>query len=194
MTRQIVKGLVLAAFVASTLAEDRGQASSEHPIKTVRVIVMENQNWSSIQGNRSAPYMNQTLLPIAFHAEQYFPPNNHPSLPNYLWIEAGTNFGILHAWTDRRHFPKGQRCLLATVGRICGRFHAVSAAGRIWLLSRLGLPISPSQLAIILALPAWLICRGRPPNDVSLERHLLGHSHRLPSFIRPHLINTVEVA
>lgn len=40
--------------------------------------------------------MNQTLLPIASHAEHYFnPPNNHPSLPNYIWIEAGTNFGIL---------------------------------------------------------------------------------------------------
>jgi phosphatidylinositol-3-phosphatase len=57
---------------------------------------MENQNWSSIKGNKSAPYMNQTFLPMASHAEQYFnPPNNHPSLPNYLWLEAGTNFGIL---------------------------------------------------------------------------------------------------
>ncbi len=28
-------------------------------------------------------------------AEQYYnPPNMHPSLPNYLWLEAGTNFGI----------------------------------------------------------------------------------------------------
>jgi phospholipase C len=34
---------------------------------------------------------------MASHAEQYFnPPNNHPSLPNYLWLEAGTNFGILN--------------------------------------------------------------------------------------------------
>jgi hypothetical protein len=62
----------------------------------VWVIVMENQNWSSIKGNTSVPYINKTLLPMASHAEQYFnPPNNHPSLPNYIWIEAGTNFGIL---------------------------------------------------------------------------------------------------
>ena len=34
---------------------------------------------------------------MASHAELYFnPPNNHPSLPNYLWIEAGTTFGILN--------------------------------------------------------------------------------------------------
>jgi hypothetical protein len=56
---------------------------------------MENQNWSSIKGSKSAPYINNTVLPIASHAEQYFnPPNIHPSLPNYLWMEAGTNFGI----------------------------------------------------------------------------------------------------
>lgn len=30
------------------------------------------------------------------HAEQYYnPPGIHPSLPNYLWLEAGTNFGHL---------------------------------------------------------------------------------------------------
>ena len=57
---------------------------------------MENTDWSSIKGSSSAPYINRTLLPIASHAEQYYnPPNNHPSLPNYLWLEAGTNFGIL---------------------------------------------------------------------------------------------------
>jgi len=36
------------------------------------------------------------LLDTAAHAEQYFnPPGNHPSQPNYLWLEAGTNFGVL---------------------------------------------------------------------------------------------------
>jgi len=60
----------------------------------VFLIVMENTDWSSIKGSASAPYIN-SLLPIAAHAEQYYnPPNNHPSLPNYLWLEAGTNFGI----------------------------------------------------------------------------------------------------
>jgi PKD repeat protein len=64
-------------------------------IQTVFVIPMENQNWSSILGSSSAPYINNTLLPMASHAEQYFnPPGLHPSLPNYLWLEAGTNFGI----------------------------------------------------------------------------------------------------
>ena len=64
-------------------------------IKTVFVIVMENHNWSSIKGSTSAPYINTTLLPMASYAEQYYnPPGVHPSEPNYLWLEAGTNFGI----------------------------------------------------------------------------------------------------
>jgi phosphatidylinositol-3-phosphatase len=65
-------------------------------IQTVFVILMENHNWSEVKGRADAPYINQTLLPMASHAEQYFsPPGIHPSLPNYLWLEAGTNFGIL---------------------------------------------------------------------------------------------------
>jgi phosphatidylinositol-3-phosphatase len=63
--------------------------------KHVFLIVMENHNWSDIKNNPSAPYINHTLLPIASYAEQYYnPPGNHPSEPNYLWLEAGTNFGI----------------------------------------------------------------------------------------------------
>ncbi len=65
------------------------------PTRTVFLIVMENHNWSQIKGSRSAPYINNVLLPMASHAEQYYnPPRNHPSEPNYLWLEAGTNFGI----------------------------------------------------------------------------------------------------
>ena len=65
------------------------------PAPTVFVIVMANQNWASISGNAAAPYINNNLLLMASHAEQYHnPPGNHPDLPNYLWLEAGTNFGV----------------------------------------------------------------------------------------------------
>jgi hypothetical protein len=61
----------------------------------VFLILMENHNWSAILGSSSAPYINQQLLPMASHAEQYFnPPNLHPSEPNYIWLEAGSNLGI----------------------------------------------------------------------------------------------------
>jgi hypothetical protein len=64
-------------------------------IKTVFVILMENHNWSSIKGSASAPYINNTLLPMGAHAENYVNlPGIHPSEPNYIWLEAGTNFGI----------------------------------------------------------------------------------------------------
>jgi len=63
--------------------------------KNVFLIMMENHNWSNIKNNPSAPYINNTLLPTSSYAEQYYnPPGNHPSEPNYLWLEAGTNFGI----------------------------------------------------------------------------------------------------
>lgn len=71
-----------------------------HHVRTVFLIVMENHNWTgdetgNIKGNHDAPYINYTLLPMASYAQNYKnPPGNHPSLPNYLWIEAGTNFGI----------------------------------------------------------------------------------------------------
>jgi len=69
-------------------------ATGGQPIKTVFLILMENHNWSTITPS-AAPYINNTLLAVGSHAEQYFnAPGIHPSLPNYLWLEAGTNFGI----------------------------------------------------------------------------------------------------
>jgi hypothetical protein len=87
--------LLFALSTAVSAAAEGGKVPAGGRIRTVWIIVMENQDWSSIKGNKSAPFINQTLLPQASHAEQYFnPPSIHPSLPNYLWIEAGTNFGI----------------------------------------------------------------------------------------------------
>jgi hypothetical protein len=64
-------------------------------LRTVFLIMMENHNWSDIKQNSSAPYINQTLLPMASYAEEFYnPPGIHPSEPNYLWLEAGTNFGV----------------------------------------------------------------------------------------------------
>jgi hypothetical protein len=62
----------------------------------VFVILLENYTWSSFQGNPEAPFINGTLLPRSSYCGQYYnPPGLHPSEPNYLWLEAGTNFGIL---------------------------------------------------------------------------------------------------
>lgn len=81
---------------AASRPSGRGGATARRrALRTVFLIVMENHDWSGIKGNPSAPYINHTLLPMASHAERYYtPPGNHPSLPNYLWLEAGTSFGI----------------------------------------------------------------------------------------------------
>ena len=85
-----------------TPAQPHVATASAQPVSTsainnkhVFLILMENHNWSDIKNNSSAPYINNTLLPMASYAEQYYnPPGNHPSEPNYLWLEAGANFGI----------------------------------------------------------------------------------------------------
>src|SRR5438552_6404190 len=76
-------------------------------VKTVWLILMENHNWTGnnagaafgdpdLKGNPLAPYLNGFVLHHAAHSERFFnPPANHPSQPNYLWLEAGTNFGVL---------------------------------------------------------------------------------------------------
>ena len=74
----------------------QAQESTPLPVSvpTVFVILMENHNWSEIKDNPSAPYIN-SLLGQGAHAEAYYnPPGLHPSEPNYLWLEAGTNFGV----------------------------------------------------------------------------------------------------
>ena len=87
-----------AATLGSQQAEPN--AAVVHHIRTVFLIVMENHNWTGngsadIAGNLSAPYINQTLIPMASYARNYNnPPGIHPSLPNYLWLEAGDTMGI----------------------------------------------------------------------------------------------------
>lgn len=81
-------------------------------IRTVFLIVMENKSWAQIANNPSAPYLNGGLLPSASYATGYFnPPGNHPSEPNYLWMEGGTSYGIqddddpaAHHLPHRDHF------------------------------------------------------------------------------------------
>ncbi len=92
---KICKSILLAiALLVPTIPIAKAQSNA--PI--VFLIVMENHNWAGSGGiatSAEAPYINKALVPTAAVAGNYFnPPGNHPSLPNYLWMEAGTNFGI----------------------------------------------------------------------------------------------------
>ncbi len=79
----------------TTTPEEARAARAGHAIKTIFVIMMENHDWSDIKASKVAPYINGTLLAAGAHAENYFnPPDNHPSEPNYIWLEAGDNLAI----------------------------------------------------------------------------------------------------
>src|SRR5215467_12426334 len=85
----------LPAPVPTTTSAPNPTPTATSTTRTIFLIMMENHNWSDIKNNSSASYINHTLLPMASYAEQYYnPPGIHPSEPNYLWLEAGTNFGI----------------------------------------------------------------------------------------------------
>ncbi len=85
-------------FVSSILLSATAIVHAQESKPVVFLIFLENHNWlgsGGIAGNPEAPYINKSLLPVAAVANNYFnPPGNHPSVPNYLWLEAGRNFGI----------------------------------------------------------------------------------------------------
>jgi hypothetical protein len=101
-----VEGPALEQSEAKSNNSDTASASMRK-VKTVWVIMMENKNWvgndtgasfgdPDLKGNPLAPYINKILAKMSAHPMQYFnPPGNHPSQPNYLWLEAGTNFGVV---------------------------------------------------------------------------------------------------
>ena len=81
------------------------------PIQTVFVIAMENHNLTQpssmtspeqILGNPAAPYLNSLMTPgnpnaqYTSYATQMInvAPGIHPSEPNYIWENAGNNFGV----------------------------------------------------------------------------------------------------
>src|SRR5215813_11448437 len=91
----ICLGSLACLMVGIGWANPQTPLQQSRPERTVFIILLENQNWSAIKDSPSAPYINKTLLPMASYAEEYYnPPGVHPSEPNYLWLEAGTDFKI----------------------------------------------------------------------------------------------------
>src|SRR5579864_781768 len=105
--------VVLGAAAASALLATRPAAaeSEGHSIGSVIVIAMENHNFTQpasttgpqqILGNPAAPYINSLVTagnPSAAQASYSVSYHNagigvHPSEPNYVWAEAGTDFGV----------------------------------------------------------------------------------------------------
>jgi hypothetical protein len=92
-------------------ADDRTEDHGEGPKRTVFVIAMENHNWTQPAGttspqpifkNPDAPFINSLVNGTSGISEQVAYATNyinsgvgiHPSEPNYIWAEAGQNFGV----------------------------------------------------------------------------------------------------
>jgi phosphatidylinositol-3-phosphatase len=83
----------------STAARARTATSSRVPrLSHVAVVVMENQEYGSIIGNRAAPYVNHLADTAALATASYAV--SHPSLPNYLSLTGGSTFAIDSDCTD----------------------------------------------------------------------------------------------
>src|SRR5260221_4608499 len=116
--------------------------TSSSAARTVFLIMMETHNWSDIKNSLSAPYINSTLLPTASYAEQYYnPPGIHPSEPNYVWLEAGTNFGILNDATPSANHQNTTLHLVTLLNKagISWKSYQESISGTVCPLTNNGL-------------------------------------------------------
>jgi hypothetical protein len=97
--------------VAARIAQAQAQATAAAGgIQTVFVIGLENHNFvqptgltttpEQILGNPAAPYLNSLIKPGSPNAAQVSFASNyqstqvHPSEPNYIWSQAGSNLGV----------------------------------------------------------------------------------------------------
>ncbi|HXR49316.1 MAG TPA: hypothetical protein VN784_17920 [Candidatus Limnocylindrales bacterium] len=118
---QTNKTILLSAAAAGILLAAQTAPAFPFPVQRVGdvfVIAMENHNFTQpinmtspqqILGNPAAPYINSLITPGNSNAVQvsyalaYFNAGIgvHPSEPNYVWAEAGTDFGV-HTDADPR--------------------------------------------------------------------------------------------
>jgi phosphatidylinositol-3-phosphatase len=91
-------GAGASADAAGETAAEEALGTTTSIIKKVFVVVMENKQKSEVYGNPSAPYINGTLMARYKYATSYANVA-HPSEPNYVWLEAGSNEIFDHTFT-----------------------------------------------------------------------------------------------
>jgi hypothetical protein len=111
MIRRRKTAVIASLATAILFAAQTSPANPPQGIGTVFVIAMENHNFTQpasqtspqpILGNPAAPFMNSLITagnPNAAqvsYARAYFNSGTgvHPSEPNYVWAEAGSDFGV----------------------------------------------------------------------------------------------------
>jgi hypothetical protein len=142
MASSIICALATTGLAACLSSTAFAQDSRDKQVGAVFYIELENHNWTQpasdtsapnqIFGCPAAPYINSLVTPGNANAKQvsyaaaYFNvlatpsgnnPSIHPSEPNYIWQEAGSNFGIF-----------GDNDPYAAVGPAVPAIHAFLAA------------------------------------------------------------------
>ncbi len=135
-------GFGVHADVRGDRGDDRNGGERE---RTVFVVAMENHNWTQaasvtspqqIFQNPAAPFVNSLVNGTSGISEQLAfangyinaAPGVHPSEPNYIWAEAGTNFGVVND-----DDPYRANCTPDTVQTTDEHLSAfLSKAGRSW--------------------------------------------------------------
>jgi phosphatidylinositol-3-phosphatase len=119
--RHWLRRAAVAAFAGISAVYCLARPALAASIGDVFVIAMENHNFTqpasytstqAIYGNANAPYFNSLITPNNANAAQTAWASNytsvgasvHPSEPNYIWNEAGTNFGVT---SDNNPFGSG---------------------------------------------------------------------------------------
>jgi len=98
MKRSLQLTLVIALMFLSLA---RAGATSHTNIQTVFIILMENVSWPDIVGSTSAPYIKNVLLPqCSYNSNMFIVSGTFGSLPQYLWLESGTNWGVANDSLD----------------------------------------------------------------------------------------------
>ncbi|MET3140505.1 UNVERIFIED_ORG: phospholipase C [Arthrobacter sp. UYEF2] len=103
-SRERLAVIATLLLVLGTVGIVKISAATNSQIKTVFVVMMENTDWSQVKGSPNYPYLNNTLLPNSAYANNYIGGIGHPSLPNYVTLEAGDPMGL----TDGSYLPPAQ--------------------------------------------------------------------------------------
>jgi phosphatidylinositol-3-phosphatase len=120
-TRCSLRRAAIAVFITSITLQWPPRTMVAASIGDVFVIMMENHNFTqpssytttqALYGNANAPYLNSLITTNNPNAAQTAWASSytslgaaiHPSEPNYIWTEAGTNFGVT---SDNTPFGSG---------------------------------------------------------------------------------------
>jgi acid phosphatase len=101
MRPSVAVRLALACVVGCGVAAAAAGGALPRPDHVV-VVIEENKSFSSIIGNREAPYINELAGRGALFTQSYA--IMHPSQPNYIMLFAGANLGVTGDGLPR-HLP-----------------------------------------------------------------------------------------